>query len=450
MSDVSTSKERSSRREWFVWLLIVGLTALIVFRNSGGSSIENSTLRKATARFRAMILIGSVSIQRSLGGPESKLGPLLDAARETEAEAKDPEEKFLAAIIAGEVIGPEPALTALAGISTEGNVELAIDVTTLRSIYSHGPNALSAADKDRLIRRHDDYGRIALAFNVGADEEPRKSVEQKAWRLIMAASVITVGMVVLGAISVALCLTGIALRARNKIHRAYVAARSSDASLLEAFALYLIFMIGLGVVLRLFGFQGVHWNLVILFLVPALLLLVGKQVGSSQQALHAAGWHRGRGWWREVGAGIIGYVAGLAVVVPCLLLAYALMRNSGSSISHPIMTPLLTGNAWQVLGFYGIACIVAPVTEETMFRGILFHHLRGRCGWVISAVLISFIFAIVHPQGWTAVPALGAIALVLAAIREWRGSLIASMTAHALNNFVSLTLALLLLKSGSI
>jgi len=52
----------------------------------------------------------------------------------------------------------------------------------------------------------------------------------------------------------------------------------------------------------------------------------------------------------------------------------------------------------------------------------------------------------VHPQGWIAVPALSAIAMVLAALREWRGSLIAPMAAHALSNFIVLTLALLLLR----
>jgi membrane protease YdiL (CAAX protease family) len=84
--------------------------------------------------------------------------------------------------------------------------------------------------------------------------------------------------------------------------------------------------------------------------------------------------------------------------------------------------------------------------EETMFRGILFHHLRQRWSWVVTAVIISVIFAMLHPQGWVAIPALSAIAMVLAALREWRGSLIAPMAAHACNNFLVLTLALLFLR----
>ena len=46
----------------------------------------------------------------------------------------------------------------------------------------------------------------------------------------------------------------------------------------------------------------------------------------------------------------------------------------------------------------------------------------------------AFIFAVIHPQGWAGVPPIMALALTLSALRLTRGSLIAPMTAHALNN----------------
>jgi membrane protease YdiL (CAAX protease family) len=100
----------------------------------------------------------------------------------------------------------------------------------------------------------------------------------------------------------------------------------------------------------------------------------------------------------------------------------------------------------RLMGLYALSCVFAPFMEETMFRGLLFHHLRRRWSWAVSAVLVSAIFALLHPQGWVAVPALGAIAMVLAALREWRGSLVAPMAAHAFSNFLVLTLALLFLR----
>ena len=62
-------------------------------------------------------------------------------------------------------------------------------------------------------------------------------------------------------------------------------------------------------------------------------------------------------------------------------------------------------------------------------------------------VLISaFIFAVIHPQGLTAVPAIMALGATFALIREWRGSIIASATAHALNNSLMISLLVLMLR----
>ena len=452
MPEISDEQVRTTRkslwRQRVAWLLILGVTALIVYANSNADRIEDSTLlRKATTRFRAMTLIGTVSLQRSLA-TESKLttSEWLTAIRQIEQEARTPEEKLVAAIIAGEVLGQEPALTALADISAEGDTELAADIATVRTIYAHGQNTLPPAEQDRLTRRHGDFGKIALAFGVDAGAEPRKSIEAASRRSLVVGSVVVLGMLIFGAASIAMCVAAAVLRHRNRMLRAYTAGRLTDGTFVEAFALYLVSVSGIGMLLRLFGFQRLAWNWLLLLLVALLLLWMARRTGSVQQVLHAAGLHRGRGWWREMGAGLVGYVAGLAVIVPGLLIAYWLIQTSGAGTGHPIMMPLLTGDRWQILGFYGIACIVAPLTEETMFRGILFHHLRGRWSWASSSVLISLLFAIIHPQGWAAVPALGAIALVLAAIREWRGSLIASISAHAFNNFLSLTFALLLLR----
>ncbi|MGN6728054.1 MAG: CPBP family glutamic-type intramembrane protease [Tepidisphaeraceae bacterium] len=55
------------------------------------------------------------------------------------------------------------------------------------------------------------------------------------------------------------------------------------------------------------------------------------------------------------------------------------------------------------------------------------------------------IFASIHPQGWAAIPALASIGLVLALIRQWRGSLVPSMVAHALHNGALLGVVLLVL-----
>jgi membrane protease YdiL (CAAX protease family) len=60
---------------------------------------------------------------------------------------------------------------------------------------------------------------------------------------------------------------------------------------------------------------------------------------------------------------------------------------------------------------------------------------------LLAGLISSFIFASIHPQGWAGIPMIGAIGFTLASIRQWRGTLISSITAHALNNgFVTLLL----------
>jgi len=61
----------------------------------------------------------------------------------------------------------------------------------------------------------------------------------------------------------------------------------------------------------------------------------------------------------------------------------------------------------------------------------------------VARIVVSILFAAIHPQGWTAIPVLGAIGFVLAMIRIQRNSLVASMTAHALNNGMMLTVLIL-------
>jgi membrane protease YdiL (CAAX protease family) len=81
-----------------------------------------------------------------------------------------------------------------------------------------------------------------------------------------------------------------------------------------------------------------------------------------------------------------------------------------------------------------LAAAFAPFFEEALFRGALQRGVRRRYGPVVSGLIVAFIFAVIHPQGFLLVPALGALGFGFAMLREWRGSLIAPMVAHAVHN----------------
>lgn len=112
-----------------------------------------------------------------------------------------------------------------------------------------------------------------------------------------------------------------------------------------------------------------------------------------------------------------------------------------STPGHPIQQILTGGNALAWITIVIAACVAAPIVEETMFRGVLYRHLRSltlKHGQTISilfsAVLNGVIFASLHPQGILAVPLLTTLAIGFSLVREWRDSLWTSILMHAFNN----------------
>ena len=69
----------------------------------------------------------------------------------------------------------------------------------------------------------------------------------------------------------------------------------------------------------------------------------------------------------------------------------------------------------------------------------------GYVGSVLFAAIVSsFVFAAIHPQGLFGIPILMTLAIVFALAREWRGSLRPSMIAHAMVNAGTTTLLFLI------
>jgi len=87
----------------------------------------------------------------------------------------------------------------------------------------------------------------------------------------------------------------------------------------------------------------------------------------------------------------------------------------------------------DLIGVLFTIAIVAPVVEETLFRGVLYRYLRSRLGVPISIILTSSVFAVVHfiPVIF---PLLFVAGCFLAWVSEKYDSLYPSMFLHFLNN----------------
>jgi membrane protease YdiL (CAAX protease family) len=116
--------------------------------------------------------------------------------------------------------------------------------------------------------------------------------------------------------------------------------------------------------------------------------------------------------------------------------------------THPVEGFLANPDAWILFQVFFAACVAAPIVEETFYRGVLYRHLREATGaWgfglslLVSALVNGFLFAVVHPQGFLAVPALMSLAIGFTLGREWRGSLASNIVAHGIHNGLTLLLA---------
>lgn len=166
------------------------------------------------------------------------------------------------------------------------------------------------------------------------------------------------------------------------------------------------------------------------------------------------GLHTGRGWSREVAAGLVGYVGMLPLlgigVLLTLLLTTVIQTTTGAEPggAHPVMGGIGEADPLQLAVIYVLAAGIAPLVEEITFRGLLYGHLRQVShGWgrglsmLVAGLASGLVFAIVHPQGVAAVPVLTLMGFGFCLVREWRDSLIAPMVMHGVSNGLMITLA---------
>ena len=191
--------------------------------------------------------------------------------------------------------------------------------------------------------------------------------------------------------------------------------------------------------------------------------------GVSVQQLRAdIGWHKGSGFIKEIACGILGYammlpILGIGIILTMILMLIQQLFIGGVDSdpfggtgggAHPIFAEIANGG-WQVrILIIILAAVAAPIVEETIFRGVLYRQLRSSSRMLNQAVsvlgsilIVSFLFAAIHPQGWVAIPVLMGIAIGMNLVREWRGSIIPSMVVHGLSNGLVVSIALIFLSN---
>jgi membrane protease YdiL (CAAX protease family) len=234
----------------------------------------------------------------------------------------------------------------------------------------------------------------------------------------------------------------------------------------ETFAIWLVMYVGMLTASELLLHDHVSVAARGMIAMPLSLVVVAWPVLRGvpwRQVRQDIGWTAGRNPWIEPACGLLCYVVNLPVMIAGFMLTvtlaagYAtLQRQAGgaepSAPTHPVLEQLSHPDWPSLVPFFILLSVVAPLVEETMFRGFLHRHLREVffrrhpfLGGLCTAFVVNLIFAALHPQGLIFIPVLTALACGFSLAREWRGTLIPGMVAHGTNNFLVGVMGVLLL-----
>jgi membrane protease YdiL (CAAX protease family) len=370
-------------------------------------------------------------------------------AADLDGEAISRVDRLRVAIVAGELEGPEAALDRIQelGKEAEPQGDLARDLSWLERIYSDGVKDIPDEARRSLVDRHGWFGELALVWDRTGPVAERERVVGGGGRLVGVVLILlgVGGLVLLAGVIVLLYLF---LRWR----RGELESRFNEAVggplYIETFVIFLIgFLIVLAAPIVAFGFDveatagaAAVAEILTWLLVAALAWPLFRGVPWSRFCWDV-GLHSGEGVLKEIGCGVLAWLATVPVFVATIVTGIIVKRIAGvheesGPSGYPMFQPP-PGGSWGTL-FLGIlgAIVWAPLVEETIFRGALYRYLCPRLRWLGAVLTTGAVFGFVHPYSPAGLIQIGVLGVMLGLMRQWRGSLIAPMVAHFLHNGV--------------
>jgi membrane protease YdiL (CAAX protease family) len=479
------------KRHWLpvliAWLVIAGV---IVAELALSSLQEHRTLTPAEESRKdpallVMQLQGRFLLGEALLAPEQKNFSYSLSAWLLNRGSLDQRLRF--AILAGELSGPKEALRQLQHIKQE-IVDSNYQVTNKQADLRHllqllyddydrddmDAPSLSSEAKQRLRDELGWFGKLALAPAGGPNTDERTEILDSARQAAAVAVAVEFIFGLLGLGGAAGLVVFLVLVLTGRIQCRFRVSGGHGGVYAETFAVYMILFFSMS--------YGVAELSKILHLESFRLLLAGGAMLLSLAALawptlrgvpwrtvrEDIGWTNARRAGLELAAGLGGYAMSLPLLAVGLIIFLVLFFFSQLAVvgnpagpdtfrpsqlpTHPIIQILAEPNWWLRIQVLVLASIVAPIVEETMFRGVLYRHLREGSYWMgtfvsvlFSGTVASFIFAVIHPQGPIAIPVLMALAYGFTILREWRGTVLPCMVAHGVSNGLALSFAMFVL-----
>ncbi len=329
-----------------------------------------------------------------------------------------------------------------------------------------GVMGLAPADRDKFVEQLGWFGELGLALAESDDVAAREAALRPARIVVLLIfSVLIVGIAA-GFVGFIGLILLIVFTLMGTLRSGLGSSRPHHAVYAETFAVWMVVFFGLQLLAELISTPETAMLLTIIMFFASLLTLAWPVVRGIPwpTVRQDVGLTLGRMPLLEPCVGLGGYLATLPLLAIGLVLTLTLILLQSAVVgepptfapsggpAHPIFVYMTGSDLWPKLQILFLAAVAAPIVEETMFRGVLYRHLRdatNRFGLVLSVLLSAlingFVFAAIHPQGFVAVPALMSLALGMALVREWRGTLIPSMMIHAVHNGLIVGLLMIVL-----
>ena len=173
----------------------------------------------------------------------------------------------------------------------------------------------------------------------------------------------------------------------------------------------------------------------------ALVALILFFIWRNRESVKMIGWTKRNGF-REAAIGALLFIP---MFYAAGFLDQLLVTIGFSSPSTPMPSLEATGGILEsILGL--ILVIIVAISEETIFRGYLLLRFNNIfTSTLLSVFLSAFIFSLGHGyEGTAGVITVGFMGFVFAVVYLWRGSLIAPIVMHFLQDFIGIVLLPLL------
>lgn len=382
------------------------------------------------------------------------------------------------AVLAGDLAGPARAREILGETErllrerdrvlegTERRVQEALHRLYSGDGPAGDPAALEPGEEALLRKELGWFGDLALAPPGDPESEERRAVLDPAQRVAVRLLVLFGGMVAALGAGLLAGIVFLVLLANGSVRMRFATGGGAPGGIhAETFAAWLLLFLGLQLGTGLlFGALAPEAGI----LLPSALSFLLSFAALGWPVLRGVPFARVREDlglvlsptpFRDALAGAACWLMALPVVAVAFLVSLFLILLQGalkgeaadpfapvSMPTHPVMGEISGGTAW--IGVLLVASVLAPLAEETFFRGVLYRHLREATGRrsrapsvALSATASGLLFAAIHPQGWAFVPVLFAVAWGMVHAREWRDSLVAPVVAHGLHNAAVMTVA---------